>query len=570
MQQRHHLFIPFLFLLLLIVSCEQTGTTPDEPSIVSFSASPEEVSPGGDVTLSWTVNDATSLSIDNGVGTVTGKSTVVRPTVTTTYELTARNGSGSDTETTTVTVTGDPTDPTDPTDTAVPTGTFGVSLNANGPFQNDDPFINDADDNRIIDVGQGGTFYAQVDYEDPSGITAIEVRLVNSNPAGIAGPLNPSQEGFEIVSGPTGANCDLSSSPVDVTCVYEISVGNDVQPITERTSAEFAYIFRARVTDGAGKQSDDKGAGSRGYVNVEADGNGGGDTTTAPVVDSFAAAETTITEGSSTTLSWSLSGDAATSVAIDNGVGDVTTDDDNTVSVSPTQTTTYTLTATNAGGNDTETATVTVNSASTNNPPVANAGADQTDAVVGTEVTLSGAASSDPDTGDTLSYAWSFTSQPDGSNAALSDATTATPTFTPDVVGDYIVGLTVSDGNGGSDTDSVTVTAAASDAVIVETLEAADIDATEEGDYVEIFGPVTVIDPAYILEESTYPEGVEPEITLTDTATSAGGTVSDDDGEIFYQADEGYSGQDSFNYTLSATIDGEEVSDPGTITVNVE
>src|SRR4029434_6676331 len=59
--------------------------------------------------LSWNVEGATSVEISSGVGTVpaTG-SREVRPTATTTYQLTARNQAGESTATATVTVTGGP------------------------------------------------------------------------------------------------------------------------------------------------------------------------------------------------------------------------------------------------------------------------------------------------------------------------------------------------------------------------------------------------------------------------------------------------------------------------------
>lgn len=56
-----------------------------------FTASALSISPGGSSTLSWSAVNATSVSIDNGIGSVsaTGGSVIVNPTATTTYTLTA-------------------------------------------------------------------------------------------------------------------------------------------------------------------------------------------------------------------------------------------------------------------------------------------------------------------------------------------------------------------------------------------------------------------------------------------------------------------------------------------------
>jgi len=75
------------------------------PVISSFTGAPSSISLGQSVTLSWNVSGATSLTIDNGVGSVTGlTSKMAVPAVTTKYTLTASNTSGTVTASTTVTV----------------------------------------------------------------------------------------------------------------------------------------------------------------------------------------------------------------------------------------------------------------------------------------------------------------------------------------------------------------------------------------------------------------------------------------------------------------------------------
>ena len=70
-----------------------TAATSPAPAIISFTATPAAISTGQSSTLSWTVTDTTMLSIDQGVGSVSGTtSQVVTPTQTTTYTLTL-NGS---------------------------------------------------------------------------------------------------------------------------------------------------------------------------------------------------------------------------------------------------------------------------------------------------------------------------------------------------------------------------------------------------------------------------------------------------------------------------------------------
>lgn len=76
-----------------------------------------------------------------------------------------------------------------------------------------------------------------------------------------------------------------------------------------------------------------------------------------PTISSFTASPTSISAGSSSTLSWATSG--ASSIAIMPGTF-TSTQASGSTSVSPASTTTYTLTATNASGSSTATAKVTV------------------------------------------------------------------------------------------------------------------------------------------------------------------------------------------------------------------
>jgi RHS repeat-associated protein len=110
----------------------------------------------------------------------------------------------------------------------------------------------------------------------------------------------------------------------------------------------------------------------------------------------------------------------------------------------------------NDGTADSEPDTVTITTL--NSKPVANAGPDQPAAFVNDPVYLSGNASSDADN-DSLSYSWSFTLIPGGSTAVLSSWTNVSPSFVPDLAGDYVVQLIVNDGTVDSDPDTTMVTA---------------------------------------------------------------------------------------------------------------
>jgi hypothetical protein len=96
-----------------------------------------------------------------------------------------------------------------------------------------------------------------------------------------------------------------------------------------------------------------------------------------------------------------------------------------------------------------------------NTGPVADAGPDQEISLCPGEADLDATGSSDPDL-DTLTYQWTLVSKPVGAaDPTLDDDTSATPHATGfDTYGDYLYEVEVDDGNGGTDTDQVTITVA--------------------------------------------------------------------------------------------------------------
>jgi hypothetical protein len=114
---------------------------------------------------------------------------------------------------------------------------------------------------------------------------------------------------------------------------------------------------------------------------------------------------------------------------------------------------TITLTVTDNGGlTDTDAVVITVNKSGTNQPPIANAGSDQTvtdaDGNGSEQVTLNGSGSSDPG-GAIQTYVW----REGGSQIS----TGANPTVTLSV-GQHTITLTVTDNGGLTDTDTVMIT----------------------------------------------------------------------------------------------------------------
>src|SRR5207253_370348 len=93
--------------ILLMAACSTNaggGGGGLAPVITSFTSDAATVAPGQSTTLRWSVTNAISVSIDHGVGLVSGTSMVVTPVDTTTYTLTATGPGGRATQSVSVSV----------------------------------------------------------------------------------------------------------------------------------------------------------------------------------------------------------------------------------------------------------------------------------------------------------------------------------------------------------------------------------------------------------------------------------------------------------------------------------
>src|SRR5882672_415750 len=80
-------------------------TTASRPVIASFTAEPTTIEKGQSSTLRWTINNATDMTIDQGLGAIQSRGQrQVFPANTTTYTLTASGPGGTDARSVTVEV----------------------------------------------------------------------------------------------------------------------------------------------------------------------------------------------------------------------------------------------------------------------------------------------------------------------------------------------------------------------------------------------------------------------------------------------------------------------------------
>jgi RHS repeat-associated protein len=309
------------------------------PSIASFTASPSTLTKGQNSTLSWSVSDATSLSI-SGIGTVTGSNLSVTPNATTTYTLTATNAVGSITASTTVTVLPPVISSFTPSPSSIILGqSTTLSWSTSGASSLSISGIGAVSSTSVVVSPTTTTLYTLTATNASGTVTASVTVTVNNPP-----PPTISAFGANPTPINLGQSCTLSWT---VTGATTLTLNQGIGAVSGTSvvvtpGSTTTYTLTASNAWGTATQS----------VTV---------TVLPPVIGSFTASPLGITLGQGSTLSWSTS--YATNVSI-SGIGTVGGSGNQVVS--PTSTTTYTLTATSSAGTSTAQVTVSLS------PPVIN------------------------------------------------------------------------------------------------------------------------------------------------------------------------------------------------------
>jgi hypothetical protein len=200
------------------------------PPTAAISASPAVITVGEDTTLSWTTSHADSVSIDNGIGSVSlNGATTVSPAVTTTYTITATGPGGTSVDSTTVTVNPGPPVPTVSISASPTTITIGESSTLTWTSTNADT--------ATIDNGIG-----PVSTNGNTTVTPADTTLYTITVTGPGGSVSDSVTVF----------VDASYAGLDGT-VFDGSTSLPVEGVN--VNAQDSIQTHSAVTDSSGQYS---------------------------------------------------------------------------------------------------------------------------------------------------------------------------------------------------------------------------------------------------------------------------------------------------------------------------
>ena len=314
---------------------------------------------------------------------------------------------------------------------------------------------------------QAGVYKFSLTITDNNAATGTDAVTITVNPAANQAPVANAGTGITLIlpNNSTSLNGTLSTDPDGTISTYSWTrISGPSTPVITGANTATAnisglvvgtYVYSLTVTD-------NKGASSSAQVNV----------IVSPAANQIPVANAgpnqSITAPASTViLNGSASSDPDGTITAYNwvtisGPGSITISNSNTAtpSVQGLMTGVYIfeLTVTdNSGATAKDQVTVIVNPQAIlpNQAPVANAGTNQTIVEPVNSTTLNGSSSFDPD-GTISNYGWTQVSGP--STSVIAAGNTVSPTVSQLIVGQYVYQLTVTDNNGATNTDQVTIT----------------------------------------------------------------------------------------------------------------
>ena len=353
--------IPYLSLVsILLAGCgggssgggtSQSGSTvkSNEPlPTITFTASPTNIGQGSSSTLTWTSSNSTSVTIDNGIGTVAlSDSRQVTPAANTTYTATVTGPGGVTTASASVTV--------------IPRPTITIAINPSTVKAGQTATLTWNSSNAT-----SVTFDNGIGSVPPSGsrtVTPADTTSYTATVSGQAGTITASAT-VTVVFPPTiafsavpasivqGGSATLSwtSSNADSVAI-DNNIGAQPANGSVVVTPQSSTAYTATATGPGGTVS------STFRVDVS---------NPLPPTVSITATPATISAGQVATLAWTSAN--GTSAAIDSGVGGVALN--GSFQVSPGSTKTFTITVQGGGGTATATATVTVGTSITTASPL--------------------------------------------------------------------------------------------------------------------------------------------------------------------------------------------------------
>ena len=322
---------------------------PKAPVITTFMASPTTIPIGEGSTLNWSVSGADTVTLSEGAVGASGGRTVF-PSAETRYTLVASNAGGTTRATVTVHVVQAPV-----------ISSFGA--NPGSVYQGDPSTLGWAVSGATalsLDQGIGSVFGTSTRPVNPSGTTTYTLTAVNSlNGVSVTRtaattvtvtprPTVPVIGSFTADAASVGAGAGTTlrwnvTNSVGAVAVTLSSVGTVAQSGTQWVVPAGTTTYTLTATN---TLDPTKVVSANVVVTV----------VQMPVI-TFGASATSLNEGNSATLDWSIT-NAPTSVSLDQGIGAAGAS--GSLAVTPLTTTTYTLTASNQGGTATAQVTITV------------------------------------------------------------------------------------------------------------------------------------------------------------------------------------------------------------------